>query len=361
MDLPIRIQTEPGTERVVSVDGSWGAPGLHLSHWPGNATPRELKHDLSTGIALHFARLPARDRERLARGCVALANNHYDSDGACAMFAAHRPEAALPLASELLAIAAAGDFFQVPSEQAFAACATLEALAEPGRSPIASALAGTTGRERYELATRAAVQRLPAIARGDLEEYRPLWEADLEALRADRADLARAALDDLVHLDLRIWVAAPGATSTRRGAPARFDPGRHALFADGRADRVLAVGPARAGTTYRLVLGTLSWFDLAAPRTQPRPDLAALARRLDELEGTRREDEAAWRCQSASGASPELWFGKAEMESFSEHAGEALCPSALDATRVKSALIDALRAAWAFPEDEAEELPFSLR
>ena len=31
---------------IVSVDGVTGARGLNLSHWPGNTTPRELRHDL---------------------------------------------------------------------------------------------------------------------------------------------------------------------------------------------------------------------------------------------------------------------------------------------------------------------------
>lgn len=39
MDLPFRIQTEPGAEPLITVDGAFGAPGLELSDWPGNRTP----------------------------------------------------------------------------------------------------------------------------------------------------------------------------------------------------------------------------------------------------------------------------------------------------------------------------------
>src|SRR5262245_52723944 len=115
MNLPLRMVEGKTSERLLSVDGAWGQPGLNLSHWPGNATPKELKHDLSTGIALAFARLPQRERERLAEGCVAIANNHYDTEGVCAVFAVRRPELALPRAEKLLAAGAAGDFFHVPS------------------------------------------------------------------------------------------------------------------------------------------------------------------------------------------------------------------------------------------------------
>ena len=66
MKLPYRFQEEPGTEPVLSVDGYFGAPGLNLSHWPGNETPEDLRHDLSTGSALLFARLEPEVREERA-------------------------------------------------------------------------------------------------------------------------------------------------------------------------------------------------------------------------------------------------------------------------------------------------------
>ena len=80
----------------MSVDGAWGAPGLNLSHWPGNTTPADLEHDLSTGIALRFGRLDESDRAERAAGCVALCNNHFDTDGMCALFALVDANAAPP-------------------------------------------------------------------------------------------------------------------------------------------------------------------------------------------------------------------------------------------------------------------------
>ena len=75
MQLPFRIQGDPGSEPVVSVDGAFGAPGLNLSHWPGNTTPPDLRHDLSTGAALAFAALSPEERARRAEGCVAVASS----------------------------------------------------------------------------------------------------------------------------------------------------------------------------------------------------------------------------------------------------------------------------------------------
>src|SRR5207249_11942466 len=91
MNLPIRLLDRAIAERVISVDGAWDQPGLNLSHWPGNATPSELKHDLSTGIALRFARLDEARRNELAAGCVAIANNRFDTGGLCPRVAVRPP------------------------------------------------------------------------------------------------------------------------------------------------------------------------------------------------------------------------------------------------------------------------------
>jgi hypothetical protein len=340
MDLPLVVVAGRSEELLVAVDGAWGQPGLCLSHWPGNATPAALRHDLSTGAALAFGRLPPAERARLAAGCRAIANNHYDTDGACAMFAARSPGLALPRAERLLATAAAGDFYQVPGEDAFALDAVITNLADPERSPWEPRFRGLDARARHELVLREVVGRLPALLDGGSNEFAALYEPELEALRAGRADLAAAARDDVVHLDLRVWESRPGA---------RFRPGRHALFADGRADRALAIGRGRAGATYRFVLSTLSWFDLATREPQPRPDLRSLADRLNEAEGTDPGAEVAWRTQDAASPTPELWFGTDGVEEYAEHS-DALRESRLEPATVRRAVADALRACWAFPE-----------
>ena len=346
MDLPVRIVEAAPAHPVVSVDGALGAPtgtGLELSHWPGNRTPADLRHDLSTGSALAFARLPDAERRRRAGGALAIVNNHYDTDGACALFAVRHPRAALEREERLLAAARAGDFYQVPDLDAHAVDALVEGLADPERSPLARELAGKDDPQRWDLALAHLLERLPAILDGDLAPYQALWEPAREDLRADLADLAAARRSEERALDLVVWEAPAGLASSRSGARGLFDPGRHALFGSSAADRALVLGALPGGgTTARLVLSTLSWFDLASGPRRPRPDLAALARRLGELEGTGPGAELAWRTQDRAGPSPELWFGRADQPRFAEHSA-ALAPSAL----APAAILREVRAALA--------------
>jgi hypothetical protein len=339
MELPVRIDAGPFTEPVISVDGSFDAPGLNLSHWPGNRTPAELRHDLSTGSALLFAALPAERRRALAQGATAIVNNHYDTDGTCALFAVRHPGLALEHRAALLEAAAAGDFFHTPSERAVIVDLVVEAMAEPERSPLR--LGGLEPAACHQRATEHLLLVLPRLLAGDVAPYRPLFEEGLAALRSDQARLAGAARDDVVHLDWTIWTAPRGAEP--------FDPGRHALFGTSGRDRVLAIGPGRAGTTYRFLLSTLSWFELVTRTAQPRPALALLAQRLNELEGSAPEDECAWRAQDDTGPTPELWFGVRELERFSERC-PALRPSRLAPVQVRHACAEALRASLVLPE-----------
>ena len=329
-------------EPVISVDGFWNAPGLNLSHWPGHQTPKELRHELSTGAALAFVRLPEQRQRELAGDAVAIVNNHDDTDGVCSLFSLRYPDLALPRADALLRAAAAGDFYKAADEDALAIDAVVEAFADVQRSPIADELRGLEDTARHERAALALLELLPAMLDGELEPYRDLWGPAVERYRADCTDLAGCARDDIVHLDLTIWTAPAGARSSGSQADL-FDPSRHALYGDTDADRVLVIAPRGAGATYRFVIGTRSWFDLPGRAAQARPDVRALARRLDELEGTRPTEASAWRTQGALGASPELWFGAAELESFSDH-NPSLAPSRLAPERVRREVADALRA-----------------
>lgn len=312
MNLPVTLDPAPDALPLLKVDGSWDAPGLELSHWPGNRTPRDLRHELSTGSALLFARLPAAERERRAAGAVAIANNHYDTDGVLALFAAARPREALARERALLDAAAAGDFFRAPSERAVALDALVSALADPERSPLP--LAGLDDAARHAACLEHLFERLPALLDGALDPWRALWEPEVLRLRADLSDLSAAARTNVVAAHLVAHVA-------RAPWPAG-GPGRHALFARGEADRVLASAPhAEGGFGHRLVIGTGSWFDLDV-RGPARPDLDALRAALNELEGADPAGERAWRCQDAASPSPELWFGAAEHARFDEH-----CPA----------------------------------
>lgn len=342
MSFEVRIVPAPPDAPFVGVDGHLEGARLELSHWPGNATPRALRHDLSTGAALAFAALAPERRAELAGAARLVANNHFDTDGTLATFAVLEPDGARARSAALLAAAAAGDFFAWPDDRALCVDAIVNGATDAERSPLAAELAGLAGHARHQRALELLLPALPGLLDGELGAWRALWEPALAAAQADREDLAGAARDDLVHLEWTVWTAERGARSTRAGAPRCFDPGRHALWGRSDADRLLVVGPAAAGTTYRFLLGTRSWFDLVSRAPLPRPDLARAAAELNALEGTAPDGEVAWRAQDVGGASPELWFGTREHESFAEHAS-ALRESALDPARVRRVLSDALR------------------
>ncbi|MCK6448722.1 MAG: hypothetical protein L6Q99_20195 [Planctomycetes bacterium] len=326
---------------VISIDGAWGAPGLNLSHWPGNRTPEALRHPLSTGSVLAFAKLPEAERARLVGDARIVVNNHYDTDGMLALFAFLRPEVALRHERALLAGAAAGDFFEAPNDDAVALDAVIGAFADTERSPLAARFAGLGAYPRFELAAHAVLERLPEWLERGLARERELWQPAIEGLARGRAELSRATRDELVHLDWTVW------TSTDALGP--FDPGRHALFGSTGADRVLTLGPRRDGTLARFLIGTRSWFDGTRETRLPRPDLAELAQRLNELERTSAADSGAWRCHETSSPSPELWFGNEGLGLFEEHNRE-LAPSSLAPAAIRREVGNALRRALALPQ-----------
>ena len=317
---------------VLSVDGAFDAPGLNLSHWPGHRTPAVFRHELSTGSALLFNRLPAAERAELMRGLAAVVNNHYDTDGTLAMFALVHPERAAALEKPLLAAAAAGDFFGYPSDEAVALDALITLLPDGERSPIRHELRGLADLERRQRALDFALEHLVGWLSEPLDG--PAWapfldhvQPTLRRLHADVADLKRAQPHAVPELDFVHWVA-----------DRPINPGRHALFAKGDVDRVLVSAPLQSGFAHRLVVGTRSWFDLPTPRTQPRPRLEMIAAALAAVEPAR--GAQSWRTQPSNSPSPELWFGVLDLAMFAEHNG-ALGASALDPLAVRGAYLAA--------------------
>lgn len=352
MKIPFRIATETPTEPVISVDGALGAPGLELSHWPGNRTPQDLRHDLSTGVALNFAALPPSEKARHSEGCMALVNNHYDTDGCLAALAVLQPAWALAHQTELLAAAAAGDFFRPTTEASLMLDAAITNLANPGRSDLD--LEGLGEADRHQAASLAAFERIPGWIEGAMEDDAPLFTPELAAWRADKGDLDLALHDDLPHLDFSVWTGAFDQPCSRApGNP--FEPGRHALWGCSPADRLLVLSSGAAGTRVRFLLSTASWFDLETRTTHPRPDLVALAEELNSLEGCQASDTICWRHQDTMSPSPELWFGTEQPALFAQYAAGALAPSGSDPLRIKQIITECVRQAWVFAEDEEED------
>ncbi len=336
MDLPVRI-VDSAAEAAVKVDGVWPGAGLELSHWPGQRTPRDLAHELSTGIALRFARLDQRERERRADGAALIANHHFDTDGVCALFAVRHPKRALELESPLLAAAAAGDFFEVRDERSLQIDCMLDALVDPERSWIHNDWAAMSSLERHQFGLAVALEELPRWLSSDLTPWRAAWERPLERWRADIQRVRRAQTSALVHLDWTVYEEREGQASA--GAP-----GRRALCTSSGTDRVLWLSSSRQGTQARLLFSTRSWFDFQTRPYFPRPDLARLCAQLDALEGEGSDAAWAWRAEEAASPAPELWFGAAQHPRFGEH-NRALGYSTLAPAQIRRAVAEALREA----------------
>ncbi|MCB9908343.1 MAG: hypothetical protein H6830_11545 [Planctomycetes bacterium] len=343
MQLPLRYQSEPGSEPVLSVDGAFGAPGRTLSHWPGNHTPSELKHALSTGIACNFVRLSADDQAHFLKGLCAVVNNHFDTDGLMALFALYHPDLALVHSERLIEWASAGDFFWVPSQEAFAVDQLVQLYVDPLQSPLPEVRAASSTEERYRLTTLGLFARIPGWLEHGLGAETERVARAVERLQSDQAQLNATHGVPLVHLDLMVWTLPLGH------APL---PGRHALFQAAQSDRVLVLAPTAQGTRVRFLISTLSWFDLPERKALPRPDLARLVDRLNSLEGLKETAEHAWRAQSTQTASPELWFGASALPMFATHADEELGSSRLDLAQIKAEILEALRSAWVFENEE---------
>lgn len=273
----------------VSVDGD--APGrLHLSHWPGNRTPARFRHDLSTGMCLLLAQ--AKDRQQLLEGITTVTNNHWDTDGACSVFAAINPRIALAHGSLLVAAAAAGDFGVMTTPEGLKLDLTLTALTRRHESPVAS--------ERFqdELERRQAqyefmLKLMPALlANPDLHAdwfAREYWtiQQDLRALREDEVEMEK-----LDALDLAVVVADrplhPTAVNTVAGT-----------------SRVLTTIVGEDGQyRHELRQTTLSWFDLPSRPNIPRQDWSDLAKFLNDKES----GDGEWRADDVNLPTPRLAF-----------------------------------------------------
>jgi len=310
VQLPFRILSEAPAYPAVVVDGAFDnapKPTLHLSHWPGNHTPAQLKHDLSSGSALAFIALPESEQRALLGPAEAWVNSHYDTDGCLALFALREPELARLHGQAILDAAAAGDFFVWPNDQALAIDAIVGGLCHSERSPLAEQLASLGDVERWQLCSEHLMQALPELLRGRLDPYRALWEPVLLRAKQDALLLGGCTSTEIAALNLRVW----------RGSIAALDPGRHPLFQASGCERVLLLGEAREGTRVRLLESTLTWFELLSRAPSKRPDLQLLAAELNELEP---EGEGfAWHAQPPQNPSPELWFGSSKQAAFAEH------------------------------------------
>ncbi len=315
------------------MDGT--APGFRsLSHWPGNATPAAVKHDLSTGIALNVARLSPEQRHALLGAFDEVANNHYDTDGALCAFAVLRPAEALPRAAALLDAAACGDFAVWRGETALAVELTVMQLTHGPASPLAGRLQpGQGDDERHALAYDWLLAHLPEVL-DDPFALRSLWAErhariveDVRRIEAGTGVSTR----DFPDLDLALVSSDRPIT----------DIGLN--LAAGDRLRVLLVLPSREGYRYRFRYRVESWFELVSRKVPPRPALDAALERLTRAEGAR-EGRPSWWCDPPGSPVCEAGYGDRarRASAFDDPAPENDPPSRL----LPSTVIDAFAATW---------------
>jgi hypothetical protein len=305
----------------LSVDGMTPA-GPNLSHWPGNRTPGKWKADLSTGIALRFARAPAAEREEFLGGVQLVVNDHYDTDGFCSLLAVLRPGVAFAREEVLLAAAATGDFGSWQTQRAFAIDRTVARLADAA-SPAARDLRGVTDPDELSLRRYAWLLEHAEAALDDQAAFAALWEEEAAHVQQEIDRGLRGALER------RRWPEIDFALVTSRG-------GRHRMTLNSLAGafRVLHVAHGDEGPHYRYHDRTESWFELVTFHPLPRRDMRPLAARLAELEPAR--DGAGWNADPPSEPIPEVWFGVPGPQEYGQITRE-LRPSRLSVERVASA------------------------
>ncbi len=297
----------------ISVDGN--APGLlQLSHWPGNATPAQFKHDLSTGICLKFMSSPER-LGYLARATT-VTNTHYDTDGVLSAFTLCHPIEALRHADVLLSAALSGDMTLYTTPEGTKLELTLTALTKHPDSPVCSTRF-TDERERRQAQYDYALELIPRLLeKPDMhyawwkDEHRQI-HVDLRALREEEATLEHFAAMDftVVQTDRPLHEMAVNTAAW--------------------ADRILTIEETESGAhRFELRLLTYSWFEQPTRGNYPRPSWQPL---LEALAAKAASPGGKWAADDLSDPTPRL--------AFVNEAGE-LAESAADKATVRKLVVE---------------------
>jgi len=305
----------------LSVDGMT-ASGPNLSHWPGNRTPRRWKADLSTGIALRFARASAAEQEAFLGDAEFVVNDHYDTDGFGSLLAVLRPEIAFAREELLLAAAATGDYGSWQTWRGFAIDRIVANLASP-QSPIAGAFTGIADPELLSLQRYAWLVEHATAVLDRTGQFAVLYADEMARVQHE---IERGLAGDL---ERRHLAALGFSVLTSRGARHRVT-----LNTLAAAFRVLHVQNETDGPRYRYHDRTESWFELVTFQPLLRVDLRPLAATLAASEPP--HGGASWNADPPSAPIPELYFGVVAPQPYGQLTRE-LRPSRLASERVIAA------------------------
>jgi hypothetical protein len=267
-------------------------------------------------------RLTRERQAELRRGCVAISNNHFDTDGLCSVWVLQNPARALELEHELLAAATCGDLYRVRSDAALSFDAITSSLAGDPR------LEGLDEDEQLLWLYAHCLPHVEAFLCGEFRgEFEDPARAALARFREQlpRARAALASEDPCARL----------AVFRLNGDEPILD--RHALFSATSLECALTLRESSAGLEAWLVLNTEWFFEYQELPLGPAPELVALAAQLQLLEPAGGAELAKWRVVAPGGATPQLYFGLEGQQQFDEN-NPHLSRSGLSAERVTEAL-----------------------
>jgi hypothetical protein len=278
----------------LSVDGT--VPNsVHFSHWEGNETPRELKADTSTEIALNLVASP--QRSQFTRGIELVTNNHFDTDGVLSVWSVLTGDRALQFRERLVSTAEAGDFSEITSEDGVRASITIQGLDQAGNesqegSPLGQFLNGgepVDDAKAYELILPEVENVITKI-----DAYEHLWRAGWNqvATAIESFEQGTSTAEELADVDTSLVIIAPEVFG-----PSGFDPKTHgvpviAISKYARGQFFLIATPYETGWSYRFDYPYYSWAETVVRPRIERRDLTMLLARLNEIE---KNETGRWR------------------------------------------------------------------
>jgi hypothetical protein len=182
------------------------------------------------------------------------------------------PALAADHARTLVAIAAAGDFYEFTNPAAVQIDLVIQAFEDPERSPLRTSFAGASEQQIEQMASDELLGLMPDLL-DNPAGYEELWrEGYAEIVR-------RLSWVNEGRVTVREWPAE--ALSTIE-TPEVLDHYARNLFTNGH--RILEVVPQDEGTSYVLRYREFLWYDIVSRTTTPTHLMTRAADRLNELE-----------------------------------------------------------------------------
>ncbi len=268
----------------LSVDGTVDN-AIHFSHWNGNRTPRSVKADTSTEIALKVVAAPNRDE--LTQGIELVTNNHFDTDGLLSVWAMVNGERALPLREKLIAAAEAGDFSELSSVDGVRTSIVIQGSDSPidkSGSPLAAELAG--GPVTDEARSYVVTLRHVADVVANTDKYEHLWREQWQRIETALDSFAKgnSRVEEYTEVDLSLVTLAREVFGVNGFDPSRDAAPFTAISRHAQGTLFLIATELNGGWAYRLDYPYYSWAETVVRPPVRRRDLTLLLERLNELE-----------------------------------------------------------------------------